>query len=174
MIRQCVWWNRSQITPLLQTPISQLNAKYSSIARNTSFMILSAFEQYKSVNATLSITVTISHLTPYMNDVRADTTSSIDSYNGAITDNCVTANFTCLKLHNGAMLAYQNLESFSGSNKTNTIYFKIEPDGRQTDSTTNGPGKALIVFLNTMHYIVEEPYLHGSVLSMELFSCIFK
>jgi len=142
------------IPPLFQMPASQSSTKYSSIAKDIAFMVLSAFEQYKSANATLSTTVTINNLTPYMNYLRVDTTSIVDSYNGATTDNCATANFTCLKLHNGGMLAYQNLESFSGSNTTNAIYFKVDPDGRQTDNTTNGPGKAMVVFLQyngTLH-----------------------
>jgi prepilin-type N-terminal cleavage/methylation domain-containing protein len=142
------------IPALFQMPASKQTAKYTQMARNAAFMILSSYERYKTANSTVLSTVTPSNLTPYMNYVKVDSTSTIDSYNGATTDNCATANFTCLRLHNGGMLAYQNLEAFGGTNTTNAIYFKFDPDGRQTDNTTNGPGKALVVFLQyngTLH-----------------------
>lgn len=135
------------IPPLFLVSAASQSGKYSAIAKDTAFMVLAAYEQYRASNPAIATTVSISNLTPYMNYVKVDTTSIIDSYNGATTDNCATVNFTCLKLHNGAMLAYQNLESFNGNNTTNAIYFKIDPDGIQMDNTTNSPGKALVVFL---------------------------
>jgi hypothetical protein len=68
------------------------------------------------------------------------------------TANCSSAAF-CLRLHNGAML-YSFDNSFSGTATTNAIYFYLDPDGRVTDGTTNGPGKSVILLLYTNGHIV--------------------
>ena len=55
------------IPTLFQTPASKQTAKYTQMARNSSFMILSAYGRYKTANSTILSTVTPSNLTPYMN-----------------------------------------------------------------------------------------------------------
>jgi len=47
----------------------------------------------------------------------------------------------------GACSRTRTWKLFGGVNTTNAIYFKFDPDGRQTDNTTNGPGKAVVVMM---------------------------
>jgi prepilin-type N-terminal cleavage/methylation domain-containing protein len=134
------------IPPLFQVPASSQQGKYSAIAKDTVFMVLAAYEQYRAANPTVATTVSMSNLTTYMNYVSIDTSSTIDWIQEAGTSTCLWW-CPCLKLHNGSILQYWNSESFGGSSTTNAVLFFIDPDGKVTDGTTNGPGKGLALLL---------------------------
>ena len=129
------------IPPLFQTPASNSSSKYTAIVRDIAFVVINAYERYKLVNGTVATSTTMGAFTSYMNYVGTDSSTTIDNVNTLTTLAC--GSYTCLKLHSGAKLLYDGTMSFSGTNTTNALRFYVDPDGRQTDATTNGPGKSI-------------------------------
>ena len=37
--------------------------------------------------------------------------------------------------------------SFGGTNTTNAFWMHLDPDGKVTDGTTNGPGKSVVIWI---------------------------
>ena len=123
------------VPQLFQTPASSQTNKWNSIARDVSLMIITAYEQYRAANGTVATTVSGTNLTPYMNYLKLDTTSTIDDTSnngGSVSITCSAAN-PCLVLHNGAKVRIES-EQFAGTNTTNTIQFRIDPDGIYTST----------------------------------------
>lgn len=116
------------IPPLFQMPASNQPAKYTAIAKDTAFMVLTAYEAYKAANPTVATTVSMGALTPYMNYVAIDT-SSVMNDAGAGTWTC-SSSYPCLRLHNGGSLNYLANLSFGGNTTQHAIYFRFEPDSR--------------------------------------------
>lgn len=139
------------ITPLFQSPQSGLSGKYTAMAKDTAFMMMAAYEQYRAANPTVSMSTKASDLTPYMNYVKIDTSTPVDDWQSGSTWGC-SASVPCLVLHNGGTLAYwASMYPFSSkpgsTSETSLLLFQFDPDGRVTDGTTNGPGKALPIVL---------------------------
>lgn len=122
---------------------SQQTQQYNAVAKENIGAMISAYQQLKT-NGLLSTSTTYGAFTPYLNYVAADTSGiwSMDSVPTMGTITCNASNYACLKMHNGSMIGYRVDVSFGGSNTTNAIHFVIDPDGRVTDGTTNGPGKS--------------------------------
>ena len=125
---------------------SQQSSQYKSAAKEVAGMISGAYQAYGQRNTPVAAT-TAADLTPYMNYVAVDTTGVLDDIytNGTATCNPASARW-CLKLHNGGSLMYFGF-SFGNTATTNGLYFNYDPDGKVTDGTTNGPGKALQIWL---------------------------
>ncbi len=116
--------------PKVMNPNSSVtnnSAKQTTMAREAAFMIMSAYEQYKAANGAPSTTMTALQLSPYMNYVSIQTTSSIDAHPISSSSPCSAAE-PCLKLHNGGVLQLRNAQ-FAGTNTTNTLRFFFDPDG---------------------------------------------
>lgn len=129
---------------------SQQDGKYKAITKEAVATISEAYQLYK-LNNTVTGSTGISNMTSYLNYVQRDTTRLVDNkYNSATVDiDCAV--FKCYQLHNGAMLMHLNSwGSFGGTASTNGLLFLIDPDGKVTDGTTQGPGKAVefILFTN--------------------------
>lgn len=133
------------IPPMFTSSSSSSAAKYTSMARDTAYMVMTAYEKYRAANTTVASSTTLGALTQYMNYVARDTTTTVDMQHTSTSVSCGA--LTCLKLHNGAMLFFGNTVYFNGTNSTNAITWLIDPDGVKTDNTTNGPGKSLVLFL---------------------------
>lgn len=127
---------------------AQRNGQYNAAAKENIGAMISAYQQLQ-LNGTLTTNTTYGAFTPYLNYVAADTSGSwsMDSVPTLGTIVCDANNYACLKMHNGSMLAYRVDVSFGGSNTTNAIHFAIDPDGKVTDGTTNGPGKSVSIFI---------------------------
>jgi len=125
---------------------SQQNGTHKAIGKEVAGMVSEAFVRYKSEN-TLSTSTRASHLTQYMNYVRVDTSSTIDDNYTQGTMDCDATN-PCLRLHNGAVFRIYGDMAFSGTSSLHAVTAGcIDPDGRVTDGTTNGPGKCLDLVL---------------------------
>jgi len=122
---------------------TQQNSKYNATAHEAASMIAAAYTAYSKDHAP-SASTTPGDLTPYMNFVAADSSSTVDAFYEANTHDCAT--YPCLKLHNGGMFSYET-GGFTGTSTTHAIYFYFDPDGRVTDGTTNGPGKSVCFWL---------------------------
>ncbi len=124
---------------------AQQSSQYNAEAKEVAAMISAAYDAYKQQGNTPTTNTSAGDLTPYMNYVAVDSSSTIDLFYNASTRAC-TGGYACVKLHNGGMLLWASA-GFMGTASTNAIYFYFDPDGRVTDGTTNGPGKSVCLWL---------------------------
>lgn len=137
------------IPAVLQMSASSQNDKYTAMAKDTSFMVLSAYERLRMGQTSVSLYTNINSLSPYMNYVSLSSSASQTMNHpptGAFLSNgqnCGTqflgANW-CYNLHNGGVLWFNDVFYFGGQNTTNAIWFNFDPDG-------SGSAKSLQVFL---------------------------
>jgi prepilin-type N-terminal cleavage/methylation domain-containing protein len=125
---------------------AQQNVAYNSKAKEVAGMLSSAYQIMKLKGEATGNTKPWD-LTPYLNYVATDTSTVVDDWQGANTWGC-SSTYRCLKLHNGGMLVFgADAWTFSANpgpqEKDNMILIQFDPDGKQTDGTTNGPGKAV-------------------------------
>ena len=135
--------------------LAKQNETFNTAALDGASTVAAAFQIYQSRNGIASSTG-IKDLTPFMNYLSVDNSTIIDDYYGASTITCGTGGGgQCLRLYNGSMLEYWAGDSFGGTNTTNAIPFRIDPDSRVTDGTTNGPGKTISFMIYTNGRIVD-------------------
>jgi type II secretory pathway pseudopilin PulG len=125
---------------------SQQNGSYKAKTKEVIAMVSGAYQQV-ALNSGISASTKTDDLTPYMNYVKVDTTTIIDTYQTGGTLDCSNSAMGCLLLHNGGMLRWDKNYSFGGTATTNAIWFGFDPDGKNTDGTTNGPGKGISIFV---------------------------
>ena len=161
------------IPSMFQTSSTNQSAKYTAMAKDTAFMVLSAYERYRAVNATVATTVSMNDLTPYMNYVSRTTSSSVyvDWWYGLLNWDCTAWGGACLRLHNGGTLKYFD-DQFGGSATTNSFRFIFDPDGRVTDGTTNGQGKGLVLYMYTDGKIMDSDHLRSGTTSSVAYGTI--
>jgi len=121
------------------------NSQYNASAKEVAATLSAAYQNYMDQNG-MSASTSVGSITPYINYISVDSTSTIDLWQTGTTRTC-NGFYTCLKLHNGGTLLYANTETFTGTNTTNAVYFLFDPDGQVTDGTTNGPGKSVEFWL---------------------------
>lgn len=125
--------------------MAQQNSRYNATAKEVAAMITGAYDAYKQ-RYTPSSNTSAADLTPYMNYVSVDASSTIDLYQNSTTRTCDGTGYQCVRLHNGGMLLWATA-GFTGTASTNAFYFYYDPDGQVTDGTTNGPGKSVVFWL---------------------------
>jgi len=108
--------------------VVQQNGQYNAISKEVVAMISGAYQQAQSVGDVTTNT-TPGDLTPYMNYIALSTTNTIDNNIQAGGTLTCSVGHPCLKLHNGGILWLDNVASFGGSNTTNMISFRFDPDG---------------------------------------------
>lgn len=124
---------------------SQTNTQYNAVAKEDLSAVAAAFQQLQLAGGVSSSTK-ISDLTPYINYTAFDTSSSLDGVYTSTSRNCTTT-YQCIRMHNGSVIQWRNDASFGGTSTTNGLWIHIDPDGVLTDGTTNGPGKAVGIFI---------------------------
>jgi prepilin-type N-terminal cleavage/methylation domain-containing protein len=123
---------------------AQTNEQYNASTKDVAAMITGAYTSY-SQNNTPSASTSAGNLTPFMNYLATDSSTTIDLAQTNTTRAC-GGGYGCIKLHNGGMLMWASA-GFMGTNTTNAVYFYFDPDGVVTDGTTNGPGKSVGLWL---------------------------
>ena len=103
------------------------SSQYNASARNVAFMVTTAYERYKAANGSVPASMTMLDLMPYMNYVAVQTTGSVDGIPGNAPYSC--SSYTCLKLHNGASIAFSSMGTMGGNTVNNALYFGFDPDG---------------------------------------------
>lgn len=107
--------------------------KQNAITKEAAGLISAAYKNYRGTYTPMPTTNGDS-LTQYMNYVNTDTSTVINNspnnpvVSGA-TLTCGSNNLRCLRLHNGAILAYHTTDTFNGTALTNAIPFYLDPDG---------------------------------------------
>lgn len=136
------------IPKLLNPPNSTLSAKQTAMARDTAFMLLAAYEQYRAANPTIPASTTPGALIPYLNYTTIDTSgTTVDAHpgwagisgNGRNPCNSTTP---CLKLHNGGVLFLRDT-NFGCTTALCTIEFALDPDTVTSGSSANSATKSL-------------------------------
>lgn len=131
--------------------LTQRNDQFNAIAKETAGTLSSAY-QAQALRGSVTTNTSSADITQYINYVKADTASVIDGDYGTGTATCSIAE-PCLLMHNGGMLKVI-YSCFGGSTTTNTIWFLLDPDGRVTDGTTNGPGKSIALILTYNNRVI--------------------
>jgi prepilin-type N-terminal cleavage/methylation domain-containing protein len=125
------------------------SGKYTAVVKNAVYMVHNAYEIYRLRNGAIPSNLGIKDLTPYMNFTALDSSGlTVDHIQTQGTKTCNAGN-PCLRLYSSAILLYEQIVQFGGKSTTNAIFFSIDPDGRVTDGTTNGPGKSVEFWLYT-------------------------
>lgn len=124
----------------------QQGQQFNAVAKEDVAAISAAFQQLR-MNGTLSSSTSWADVTPYINFAQYDTSSgnSVDAQQTQTTYACTGTRY-CLRMHNGSIIIYRRNISFGGTNTTNALHVHIDPDGRVTDGTTDGPGKSAAIF----------------------------
>jgi prepilin-type N-terminal cleavage/methylation domain-containing protein len=115
------------VPSLLQKTNTDQASKYNAIVKNVAIMVTTAYERYKAANGSAPATMTMLDLMPYMNYVGVQTTGSVDGTPGNAPYTC--SPYTCLKLHNGASIAFNSMGTLGGNTINNAMYFGFDPDG---------------------------------------------
>jgi prepilin-type N-terminal cleavage/methylation domain-containing protein len=107
---------------------AQANSRNAAVAKE--FIATASNAVYlANANGVLTTASTMGDLTPYMNYVAVDTTSSVDGVpSGAGSMDC--ASYRCLRLHSGALMLYSPITSFVTT--SGIISAIIDADGRLT------------------------------------------
>ena len=103
------------------------NNQYSAMGKEVAGVISEAYQNYKRQNGATASTGS-ADLTPFINYVRVDTTTTID--NNPSAGDLLCAGNECLLLHNGGMLWYNPVETFNETASTNAVLFVFDPDGQ--------------------------------------------
>jgi prepilin-type N-terminal cleavage/methylation domain-containing protein len=117
---------------------SQQSSSWKAIAKETASSVASAYTSYRLKNQPTAATKSVD-LSPYLNYLKVHTTGSFD---GPPTDtptrSCNTpATYTCLRLHNGALLILDSQVGFGGTTDNRIIWFLLDPDGvSKADATS--------------------------------------
>ncbi len=126
--------------------VNSQNSTYNSAVLEAAGTVSGAYQRYQSQNQ-ITASFSIKDLTAYLNYIAVDTSSTVVSWQTSTTFTC-SATAPCLKLHNGSSLQYwATIDSFGGTSTINAVPFLVDPDSKVTDGTTNGPGKAVALWL---------------------------
>lgn len=107
--------------------------KKNALAKDAAMMVQAAYNAYLENNAATA-SVTFDALTPYMQYVSRDTSgSTINGSHGGWILTCNNNYSPCLRLKNGATLAYRTGISFGGTAVTNALRFFVDPDSAYQD-----------------------------------------
>ncbi len=124
---------------------SSQSQQYNSAAKEVISMISGAYDVYR-LNNTPTATTGLLDLTPYMNYVRIDTSSTVDGYeNSTSTVDCRSITI-CLVLHQGGRLYIYNNRVFDGVSTTNVLFTLYDPDN-EASGVIGAPGKSLGIVL---------------------------
>ncbi len=108
---------------------AQQNTQYTARAKEVISSVSAAFQQYQANNVSVPSTLGIKDLTPYMNYISRDSTTTIDDIPVYTTVSCANGSFVCLRMHNGSTMLYRPTENFGGSSATNGVLVLLDPDG---------------------------------------------
>lgn len=119
------------------------NNTFNAVAKEDAATIAAAYSKYVSTNEPSS-SVGLIDLTSYLNYLSVDSTSLIDSSPGSASLDC--AAWSCYRMANGSMLAFDAGQSFGATDSLAITYFYVDPDGTYSGTTT-GNGKSVIFFI---------------------------
>lgn len=113
---------------------SQSDSRNKAIVKEAAATVSEMYQAYKLKNVSGAGT-TWDNLIPYLNYVRQDTSTIVDSHPANGNSDCSASWFKCYRLHNGAMIYFDrsDIQSFGGTGDLNYLGFTIDPDGKESD-----------------------------------------
>lgn len=121
---------------------SQANSQNIAVTKEIVSAISGAYQAYQQSN-TPQASTGMSDLTPYLNYVKRDSTSTVDGDNVVPTADCSTVGFYCYRMHNGAIFGFDT-RTFGSTAVTSALVYGIDPDGKQNGGYQQG----FAMFLN--------------------------
>lgn len=129
---------------------AQATIRSNAMAKEAISIISGAYEAYQfsqGYSGTLPDLLKSSDLKAYINFAYEQPSNSIDYYPSATNLPCGTASSVCLKLHNGGVLYYHPLDAFCPGAINTAVKYVFDPDGSYSNSTADGPSKAVVFWL---------------------------
>jgi prepilin-type N-terminal cleavage/methylation domain-containing protein len=122
---------------------AQQNQQKIAASKEVIAMLSGVYQQYTSANG-YSASTSMNAMTPYMNYASVLTTGQMDDTwtNNNVKD--CSSGFTCLKLHNGGTLFFDNGVNFAGTGGSNGIRVYFDPDSVRL---TTPESKSLLIIL---------------------------
>lgn len=106
---------------------AQQNGQNKTVSKEVVSMIAGAYQQAR-LDGIVTASTTMGNITSYMNYVSVDTTSTIDAWPTFPGSTISCADFTCLRLHNGAIFMIDTTSFADGG--ADYIDAIIDSDGR--------------------------------------------
>lgn len=130
---------------------AQQQSQSNTAAKEAASMIAGAYDNYKKdLGTAVPASTTLDALLPYLNYVSRLTTGTMDDHRpNNFSYDCSSASITCLKLHSGGVLFWDNTVNFAGTNTTNANnYIFYDPDGiESSNGIADSPGKSVCFVL---------------------------
>lgn len=114
--------------PKILDPSRDRSYQYTQRAKHAALMIMTAYEKYRSTVGTVPTNMSLKALTPYMNYVSIDSSSTINHCPGFGSYSCWNSGGFCLNLHDGSKMQVSN-DNFAGNSATNVAHAYFDPDG---------------------------------------------
>lgn len=99
-----------------------------AVVKEAASMVSGSYSAYK-LEHEISSNTGSKDFEQFWNYVKKDTERRIDSVTGEASLDCSDSKITCLLLHNGGVMAYDERETFGGTDGRQAIRFVIDPDG---------------------------------------------
>src|SRR6478609_1904821 len=112
---------------------SQANARKNAMTKEVSGILASAFQTY-ATSQQLTSSTTPGVLISYLNYVKVDSSTVIDDAPTFSSQTCGSNNTLCLKLHNGGILQYSQVATYT--TPSSTWIFIFDPDGSYGGSSS--------------------------------------
>jgi prepilin-type N-terminal cleavage/methylation domain-containing protein len=115
---------------------SSQEGKYDAMAKEAAATIAQAYQEHKRLGL-VSANTSPADLFQYINYVRMDTSTQIDSHQGVADAQC-DGTSPCVLMHNGGILMAKRTtcDDFGGTSSLHVVEFLFDPDARYSGSTT--------------------------------------
>lgn len=105
-------------------------------AKSVASAVVGAYSNYR-MNYGTGASMSLNHLTQYINYVDFTTTAQIDGLEGSGSMSCNGGGAgRCYKMQNGSYLFFWTSDTFGGTSNNYCLRFIVDPDGKYGGSTT--------------------------------------
>lgn len=123
------------------------NSDYKTRVQMAAALMVGAYNRYQ-VDNVVTGTFKAVNLTPYLNYTQFinDSSLTVDGKQNTVQTWTCDGVHPCVRLANGSVISFfqGQIDSVGTSN---AIIFIVDPDGKVTDGTTTGPGRAVELYM---------------------------
>jgi prepilin-type N-terminal cleavage/methylation domain-containing protein len=121
---------------------SSNQASWNAKAKEAAAAISEAYTLYRMEKG-VSASTKSTDILAYINSV-GPYTGTINSVPGESSLSCTGT--SCIQLHNGAVIMASDHNNFGGTTPNHGVWFRIDPDGQNTDGGTATPANGAVLF----------------------------